>query len=106
MTYTKLYNHTNIPMYTVHLFYTMLTQTHTDTHTRTHTHYTHTHTFQYILEYIRDGKRFSFLSLAVSTRIRRGPFGHNTATKSIKNQENSLRLLKVIQSKPTDHKQI
>ena len=33
-------------------------------------------------EYIRDGKRGSFLSLAVSTRTLKGPLGQRTATRS------------------------
>ena len=50
-------------------------------HTYIHT-YIHVYCTSNVQEYMRDGKSGSFLSLAVSTRTRSGPFGQRTATRS------------------------
>ena len=46
-------------------------------------------------EYIREGKRGSFLSFAVSTNTLNGPFGHKTATRSAKISQHSHNMIKI-----------
>lgn len=45
---------------------------------------------------MRAGKRVSFLSWAVSTSIRSGPFGHKTATKSRKRKMEKISVRNVL----------